>query len=45
MTKSELREKFIEIYRSKITREGADKLLDYLCSPASDFFEAPASTR
>lgn len=45
MTKSELREKFIEIYRSKITREGADKLLDYLCSSASDFFEAPASTR
>ena len=45
MTKNELKEKFIEIYRSKITREGSDKLLDYLCSPSSDFFDAPASTR
>lgn len=45
MTKEELREKFISIYRSKITREGADKLLDYLMSPQSDFFDAPASTR
>ena len=26
-------------------REGADKLLEYLTSKASDFFEAPASTR
>ncbi len=39
------KEKFIEIYRSKITREGADKLLEYLLSPASDFFTAPASAR
>ena len=39
------REEFIEIYHKHITREGADKLLDYLLSPASDFFTAPASTR
>lgn len=39
------REEFIETYRQYITREGADKLLDYLLSPASDFFTAPASTR
>lgn len=42
---SELQEKFIRIYRENIQREGADKLLDWLCSPASDFFTAPASTR
>ena len=36
---------FIEIYRSKIKREGADKLLDYLMSDACDFFYAPASTK
>lgn len=38
-------QRFIEIYKSKITREGADKLLDYLTSPNCDFFTAPASTR
>ena len=37
------KQRFIEIYNSKITREGADKLLDYLLS--SDFFVAPASAR
>ena len=37
------KDKFIEIYRSCITREGSDKLLDFLCK--SDFFTAPASTR
>ena len=36
-------ERFIEIFREKITREGSDKLLDYLMK--SDFFTAPASTR
>lgn len=36
---------FIQIFREKIHREGADRLLDYLLSPASDFFTAPASTR
>ena len=38
------REKFIEIYNACIQREGADKLLDYLCEK-TDFFSAPASTR
>lgn len=39
------KEEFIEIYNENIQREGADKLLDYLLSPSSDFFTAPASTR
>lgn len=39
------KEEFMQIYTEKITREGADKLLEYLQSPASDFFTAPASTR
>ena len=39
------KERFIEIYKDKITREGADKLLEYLMSPSSDFFTAPASAR
>ena len=39
------KERFIEIYKKNITREGADKLLEYLDSPASDFFTAPASAR
>lgn len=38
-------QKFIEIYTQHIKREGADKLLEYLKSPSSDFFTAPASTR
>ena len=38
-------ERFIEIYQNNITREGSDKLLEYLQSKTSDFFEAPASTR
>jgi hypothetical protein len=37
-------ERFLEIYNEKITREGADKLLDFLLN-GSDFFTAPASTR
>lgn len=45
MTKEELKEKFVEIYRSKIKREGAENLLEYLLSSSSDFFDAPASTR
>jgi len=36
-------ERFYQIYNEKITREGADKLLEYLNK--SDFFTAPASTR
>ena len=39
------KEKFIEIYNANIKREGADKLLEYLTSSASDFFTAPASAR
>ena len=39
------RERFIGIFKEKIMREGADRLLEFLCSDKSDFFEAPASTR
>ncbi len=39
------KQRFIDIYKSKIKREGADELLRYLCSESSDFFIAPASTR
>lgn len=39
------KEKFIEIFNTNIKREGADKLLEYLLSPSSDFFDAPASAR
>ncbi len=39
------KEEFIKIYTENITREGADKLLEYLLSSQSDFFIAPASTR
>lgn len=39
------KEKFIEIYTQNIKREGADALLEYLTSSASDFFTAPASAR
>lgn len=39
------KERFLDIYNNLITREGADKLLEYLLSKNSDFFEAPASTR
>ena len=39
------KERFIEIYNANIKREGADKLLEYLTSSASDFFTAPASAR
>ena len=38
-------ERFIEIFQTNVKREGADKLLAYLTSDASDFFRAPASTR
>lgn len=39
------KEEFIQLYNDHIHRKGADKLLEYLCSPQSDFFTAPASTR
>ena len=38
-----VKEKFIEVYKKHIKREGADKLLEYIIS--SDFFVAPASCR
>ena len=38
------KERFISIYKEKIKREGADKLLDYLVNQ-SDFFTCPASAR
>ena len=38
------KEEFIEIFKANITREGADKLLDFL-EHKSDFFTAPASAR
>lgn len=41
----ELKQRFIEVYRQNIKREGADKLLDYLQSKGCDFFTAPASTK
>ena len=40
-----LKEAFVSLYKAKIHREGADKLLEYLLSGASDFFVAPASAR
>lgn len=40
----ESKERFIEIYKTYIKREGADKLLEFLLSPSCDFFKAPAST-
>lgn len=39
------RDRFIKIFKEKIKREGADKLLDFICSASSDFFTAPASAR
>lgn len=39
------KERFINIYKENITRDGSEKLLEFLLSDKSDFFEAPASTR
>ena len=38
-----MKEKFIELYKEHIHREGADKLLSWL--ETTDFFAAPASTK
>lgn len=38
-------ERFIEVYRENIMRDGAENMLDFLRSKNSDFFTAPASTR
>ena len=39
------KERFIDIFQTKIHREGARELLDFLLSDHCDFFTAPASTR
>ncbi len=41
----ENRQRFIDIFTSKIKREGSEKLLAYLTGEQCDFFSAPASTR
>lgn len=41
---SEIRDEFNEIFKANITREGSDRLFDYLNNKC-DFFRAPASTR
>ena len=43
-TLEEIRNEFNEIFKANITRDGADKLFDYLNNKC-DFFRAPASTR
>ncbi len=40
----DIKDTFTEIYRKYITRDGADRFLEYLTAK-SDFFTAPASTR
>lgn len=42
---SKAKEEFITLFQTYIHRDGADKLLEYLCSGQCDFFSAPASTR
>ena len=37
------KERFLEIFHREVTREGSQKLLDWL--EGTDFFTAPASTR
>ena len=39
------KERFIDIFRRNVKREGAEALLNFLCSDSCDFFTAPASTR
>ncbi len=39
------KERFIEVFKNNIKREGASELLEYLLSSSSDFFSAPASAR
>ncbi len=40
-----MKERFLTIFKEKVHREGADKLIEFLCSDHCDFFTAPASTR
>lgn len=44
MITRDTKEYFLSLYKEKITRPGADKLLEWL-EKESDFFKAPASTR
>ena len=39
------RQRFEEIYKNTIKRDGADKMWEYLTSSSSDFFTSPASAR
>ena len=39
------KERFIEIYKQMIHRDGSEKLLEFLLSKNSDFFDAHASAR
>ena len=39
------KDEVLSIYNNLIKRAGSDKLLEYLSSPSSDFFTAPASAR
>lgn len=39
------KERFVDLYRQNIKREGSEDLLNYLLSSKSDFFDAPCSTR
>ncbi len=39
------KEEFITLFQAHIQRKGAQALLEYLLSDASDFFTAPSSTR
>lgn len=39
------KERFLNIYQAHIKRQGSEKLLEFLLSKHSDFFEAPASSR
>ena len=43
MSSINAKNEFIDIFTTHVTRDGADKLLDYLTN--SDFFTAPASAR
>lgn len=39
------KQRFLDIYKQYIHRTGSDKLLEFLLSQKSDFFDAPASAR
>lgn len=42
---NDFKEQFIEIYQKYIKRPGSERLLEFLLSSHSDFFQAPASMR